>query len=94
MATDTAEQYEIDYSGLPLGAQESMKAYIEQRRQTGGFLYSVLSNDLQMAFARANEVNTHRMRDYLVFLHNKAPSMCWGSPSKVKEWLEGKEDEF
>ena len=84
---------EIDYSGLPPHCQEGLRAYIEQRRQTGGFLYAVLSNDLEYAFQKADDINTHRIQDYLAFLHKQAPTACYGSREKVEKWLAGREDE-
>jgi len=78
---------EINYSRLPLGAQDSMKQYIEVGQPVSPFLHAVLSNDLHESYATADDVNTHKLRDYVVFLHSQAPRGCWGSPAIVDKWL-------
>lgn len=84
---------DINYSELPPHCQEGMRAYFEQRRPVGDFLYAVLCNDLRGAFERADDINTYRMRDYVTFLYNQVPTRCYGSPEKVKKWLAGGSDE-
>lgn len=77
----------IDYSRLPFAAKDSMKQYIEVGQPVSSFLRAVLNNDLSEAFTKADDVNTHRLRDYVVFLHTHAPRRCWGSPAIVDKWL-------
>ena len=77
----------IDYSSLPIHCQEGMRDYIEHQCPTGGFLYAVLSNDLRMAFLKADDVNALRIKDYLVFLERHAPPQCYGSKENVERWL-------
>ena len=52
----------------------------------GGFLKSLLSNDLMGAMGRADEVNLKALPDWGNFLHNNVPSRCFGSPEAVNEW--------
>ena len=66
---------------------ESLKRYIEHRIPTGGFLEAVLSNDLKEAIGRADEDNMRVLPEIVGWLYNEAPSSCWGSPQRVKEWL-------
>lgn len=54
----------------------------------GGFLMAVFSNDLREAIARADGDNRVVMLQILGYCHNEIPSPCWGSPEKVKAWLE------
>jgi len=84
-----SSEYEIDYSRLPYHSVDSLRGYIEMRSPVGGFLTSVLENDLQWAVIKADEVNAGRLKDYINFLNSQAPSLCWGSPAKVKAWLNG-----
>lgn len=78
----------IDYSGLPQHMQEGMQLYIEHKIAPGSFLTSVLCNDLRGAAIRADEVNKHLLFEYIDWLARHAPSLCWGSPARVKAWLE------
>lgn len=67
---------------------EGLKAYIEERIPPGGFLSAVICNDLSAAVGRADEENLKNLPAFAAFLYNCAPSMCWGSPEKMKAWLE------
>ena len=77
----------MNYDLLPAHMQGGMRAYIEDKIPPGGFLRAVLANDLTGAFGRADHINVHRIRDYVDFLYNEAPSSCWGSEEKVSAWL-------
>lgn len=77
----------IDYTGLPEHMVDPMRRYIEVKMQPGGFLTSVLANDLMVACATADFTNRGRLFDIVQWLYNEAPSDCWGSPEKVKAWL-------
>jgi hypothetical protein len=77
----------IYYGGLPAHMQDGMRLYIERGIPPGSFQRAVLSNDLMEAFRRADDVNSHAMRSYAVFLANQAPCGCFGSPDHVKEWV-------
>jgi len=80
-----------DYSRLPEHCQDGMKHYIENRIPPGNFLIAVLENNLSEAIGRADSVNINRIKDYVMFLYNEAPSGCWGSPEKVSKWLKGEQ---
>ena len=67
---------------------EPLQAYIEEHRPVGGFLSAVISNDLSRACSRADEDNLRNLPAFVAFLYNAAPSTCWGSPEKMKKWLE------
>jgi hypothetical protein len=77
----------------PESVSESLVAYIETGRPTGGFLYALLSNDLREAFGRADMTNRHCMFEIVVALHNYAPAPCWGNKEKVEAWLKACADE-
>jgi molybdopterin-guanine dinucleotide biosynthesis protein A len=79
------------YERLP--SIDGLKRYIEHRIPTGDFLRAVLENDLQRATAHADNRNLPLIGLYCKYLYNEAPSACWGSPKKVKAWLERKEHE-
>ena len=67
---------------------EKLNAYAERHEPVGGFLRAVLENDLQLAVGRADASNLYNLPAYMIYLYNEMPSPCWGSPEKVKAWLE------
>lgn len=81
---------QVDYSKLPEHCRDGIKLYLERGIMPGGFLTSILENNLVEAFARADDINIHRMFDYANFLYNEMPSPAWGSPEKVKAWAEAR----
>ena len=54
----------------------------------GNFLQAVLANDLQKAVGHADDISLECLSGIIKFLYNDAPGACWGSPDKVKSWLE------
>lgn len=77
----------LNYDLLPEHIRGGMKRYIEEKVKPGKFLCAVLNNDLRESLGLADEINCLRMSDIVGFLYNEAPSGCWGSPGKVKDWL-------
>jgi len=71
--------------------KDALKRYAEHKIMTGDFLKAVLENDLQMAFARADEDNVKDMLQIVRYCYNDLPSECWGSKEKVEAWLTKKE---
>ena len=65
----------------------SIRKYIENRSQCGDFLSAVICNDLKKAVSFADETNLRNLPAYVGYFYNEAPSACWGSPKKMKEWL-------
>jgi len=64
--------------------------YRDEHISTGGFLRRVLENDLFGAFAKADEGNQQDMLSIIQYIYNELPTVCYGSPEQVKEWLERK----
>jgi hypothetical protein len=81
---------EYDFREIPQYMHGGIIRYIEDGIMPGDFLSSVLQNDLKGACGAADQNNKHLLWDYVAFLYNNAPSMCWGSPEKVKAWVEEK----
>ena len=79
---------DANWSLIPEYMRESVDAYISQGRPVGHFLTALLSGDLFEALARADDTNVRWLREYGVFLYNYAPSGCYGSPEKVRAWIE------
>lgn len=66
----------------------ALRRYIDQKIPPGGFLLSVLCNDLKDAAGRADMYNRRKLFEYVEYLYNHAPSICWGSKENVNAWLE------
>lgn len=94
MSEITVNGLSINYDAenlLPEHMRGCMRRYIEERRQPGSFLTSVLASDLMQAAAVADDINRQRLFDYANWLHNYAPPECYGSYNKVDAWLRGPE---
>lgn len=71
---------------IPEITRESIDAWVQDAKPTGGFLRAVLENNLREAFARADNDNSAAMHDIVSYLYNEVPGLCWGSPERVAEW--------
>jgi hypothetical protein len=78
-----------EYLSIP-DVIETLDAYALDGRPPGDFLIAVLSNDLKEAFGRADTNNAENMHAVLRYCYNHIPAACWGSPEKVKAWLDFK----
>lgn len=73
---------------LPEHCVSGLAAYIFRGKRPGHFLCAVLANDLKESYARADETNLPRLRDYVSFLYNYAPGDSWGSQERIAAWVE------
>lgn len=71
---------------VPSHNHGGLTRYIENGIVPGDFLTAVLENNLMRALGKADETNRHALFNIASFLHNAAPSQCYGSPHAVKEW--------
>ena len=78
--------------GTPERVVKDLLRYSVLRIPAGGFLQAVLENNLREACGRADDFNRERLFEIVSFIYNELPSQCWGSPAKVKAWLEGDSD--
>ena len=77
---------------IPECTLDGIKRYVEDRIPPGGFLTSVLENDLTESFGRADKENREALYEIVGYVYNKIPSVCWGSPEKVEKWLNREEE--
>ena len=77
----------FDYSRIPDITRNSLDAYAEEGRPTGGFLEAVLANDLHQAVARADSQNREALPTIVLYIVNNLPRRCWGSTKKVNAWI-------
>jgi hypothetical protein len=69
----------------------SLVHYVVNRHSTGNFLTAFLSNELNQAISYADNESLAAFREINYFIYNHCPSKCWGSPTKVSDWLTNKE---
>jgi len=72
---------------IPERTLDGIKRYVEDRIPPGGFLTAMLENNLTESFGRADKENREALYEIVGYVYNKTPSVCWGSPEKVKKWL-------
>ena len=80
--------YQFRHWSIPDHMMSGLRRYIDDHCAVGDFLTAVLENNLREAVHRADDHNLENLPAYVYYLYNEAPSKCWGSPEKVKEWLE------
>ena len=80
-----------DYTKIPITIIESLAQFADHHIAPGGFLSSVLSNNLIDAFARADDNNKSILLELITYCHWEIPSQCWGSEEKVRAWLKNEE---
>jgi len=78
---------QFDYDQIPEHMMASLKRYVDQKVEPGGFLSAVLCNDLKGAVGQADFINIEIIPVYVSWLYNEAPAICWGSPEKFSSWL-------
>ena len=72
---------------LPERFRESLQAYFNDGRPTGGFLEAVLCNDLRESFGRADDTSVMELPGLVAWLWNYAPAGAWGSVDRVNNHL-------
>lgn len=66
---------------------EGLQRYRYQHLPTGGFLRAVLENDLAGAVGHADIESQRALCAIVSWCYNNMPSVAWGSPEKVEQWL-------
>lgn len=70
----------------PQDVQQHLTDYEATGRPLGGFLTSVLENDLSKGITRADSDNLRLLPAIMSFVYNRIDGRCWGSKAKVVEW--------
>jgi len=73
---------------IPDYMREGLLAYRQQGVPPGDFLVKVLENDLVGAAGLADLQNLKNLPAYANFLYNCMPRAAWGSPDRVKAWIQ------
>jgi hypothetical protein len=72
---------------IPQHVKEALDRYINDRIEPGGFLLSVLSNNLFSVVFLADNENYDSLREIVDYIWNELPLRSWGSSNNVNEWL-------
>lgn len=76
---------------VPPEIMRSLMLYLTAGIKPGGFLTSVLCNDLAMSVLKASEENLAALPVIVAYCYQEIPSAAWGSPDRVRTWLAKKE---
>ena len=85
----------IRYTDINTGNQwldESLENYLMYGFEPGGFLTSVIANDLRLAVGRADHWNKDRLPEIVNEIVFKMPALSIGSYDAVKDWCRDKDD--
>lgn len=87
-----AEMFPADHNHelwlrIPENIRDGLRRYMMDFVRPGGFLVSVLENDLAGALQRAHDDATLlSIRDICTYLFNCAPPQCYGDRDAVDKW--------
>ena len=74
--------------GIPEHMIGAVLRYFNEHAKPGDFLCALLANDFMGACGLADEKNLAALPVWASLLYNEAPLGSYGSPEKVKAWLE------
>ena len=84
---ESLDKFQHNGIKVPRHLHYGIERYVNHHQKAGHFLTAVVENDLSRAIACADEHSLHALPAVVAWLYNEAPSGCWGSKKKVKEWL-------
>ena len=91
--TTNLEPYIFRDSVLPDNLRDSLDAYVESGRATGGFLQACINNDLGLAVSRADAESLKAIPAIIGYLYNECPSGCSGKDLAYEAWIDKKRAE-
>jgi hypothetical protein len=77
----------MNYENIKPETLDGIRRYVDDHCPPGDFLEAVLSNDLKESCWRADDANLETLIEIVHYCYNMIPSVCWGSPEKVRNWL-------
>jgi len=83
---DPVQDTEFDFTPYPTITEEAQQAildYVNKGEDPGGFLNSVLCNDLVNAVGRAGDQEFAMIRDLVNFVYKNMPYETWGNHKAV-----------
>jgi len=91
MNIDKLNNFRYQGLGIPQYMYLGILRYLNEKILPGSFLRAVISNDLREAVNCADDTNQKLLHVYVCFFYNETPAVCWGSPEKMKAWIDSKE---
>jgi hypothetical protein len=81
--------YPLDFSGYELyeNVKTAIENYYYHKFHPGGFVYSLLCNDLVGAVLKVDYWNSQQMKQTVLWLATRMPPAAWGSKEVVDAWL-------
>ena len=79
----------LDYDKIPVDYMTNgMKNYIEHGIEPGGFMYSLITNDLKGTFTHADETNGLFIKEWVEWVLWEMPHNAQGSVANVNQYIE------
>lgn len=75
--------------GVPAHLRDGLELYLVDRLAPSHFLHCVLTNDLFGTFSYGDDDAIDGLRQLVMFIYNDVPVGCWGTRTKVEQWLSG-----
>lgn len=72
---------------IPDSTRRTIDNYVEKKWRPGGFVRSVLANDLKGALGRADMENRRAIFAIVSYVVQEIPANCHGSYEIVDRWL-------
>lgn len=88
MKLDNETKEAMGTCGIPEYMHGAIIAFYEDGWPPGDFLNAVINNDLRGAVIRADDKNINRLKNYVLWFYNNAPSGTWGFAGAVKKWCD------
>lgn len=76
MAQEMIEAMDNEFTYVPPHIREGIRNYIENKTPLGGFLSSMLSNNLRGTLEKADEINQKHIYSIYRWFYNHSPSGC------------------
>ena len=77
----------IDYKSIPPRLVNALMRYAEQGVPLGGFLASVISNDLRGAVGRGDPESMQALPSTVSYIYMEMPGQCHGSRAIYRAWI-------
>jgi hypothetical protein len=74
---------------IPQHTRYQLDEYVTNRIPPGGFVWAVLSNNLEVACRKADDANRAAFFEIVAYVFNELPISCRGSNEAVLDWLRG-----
>ena len=87
------DKHRLDYAyhNVPEHTRTSLELYFFEGVEPGGFLYSVLTNDLMGACTRCDHINREAIVDIVKWMIHRAPQGSWGHRQRILDWMHDKD---